>query len=101
EGAAEEEEERDRREIEQRDPLVIARQQPRRDAVALVQVVAGRQSDGRHIYRDCTCGSACSDLTYSMSSSSCSSDTRPWNVGMIGWNPAAILAAGVRIDSRT
>src|SRR5207342_3915524 len=52
-------------------------------------------------YRGCTCGSSCSDFTYSISSSSCSSVTSPWNVGMIGWNPDVIFAAGWRIDSRT
>ena len=46
ERAADEEEERDRREVQQRDPLVIARQQPRLDAVAVVQVVMRRSDDG-------------------------------------------------------
>src|SRR5262249_52696559 len=101
ERAAHEEEERHAREIEQRDALVVAREQPRRDAVAVVQVVARWKDDGSHGYRGCTCGSSCSDFTYSISSSSCSSVTRPWNVGMIGWNPEAIFAAGWRIDSRT
>src|SRR5206468_326751 len=48
-----------------------------------------------------TWGSALSDFTYSISSSSCSSVTRPWKVGMMGWKPAVTLAAGLRIDSRT
>src|SRR5918993_127931 len=41
-----------------------------------------------------------SDLMYSVSASSCSSLTWPWNVGMIGGNPATIFAWGFRIDSR-
>ena len=41
-----------------------------------------------------------SDLTYAMSCSSCSSDTRPWNGGMTGWNPATTFACGLTIDSR-
>ena len=110
ERAADEEEERDRGEIEQRDALVIARQQPRLDAVAVVQVVARRKSTVlawllRHglpspwpTWRH-SC--SCSDFTYSISSSSCSSLTSPWKVGMIGWKPAATFAAGFRIDSRT
>ena len=39
ERAADEEEERDRGEIQQRDALVVARQQPRLDAVAVVEIV--------------------------------------------------------------
>src|SRR5512140_511636 len=41
-----------------------------------------------------------SDLTYSTSAINCSSLTRPWNVGMIGWNPSTTFAVGDRIDSR-
>ena len=44
--AADEEEDRDGGEIEQRDALVIARQQPRLDAVAVVQVVPRREYQG-------------------------------------------------------
>ena len=40
EGAADEEEERDRRQVQERDALVIARQQPRLHAVSVVQIVA-------------------------------------------------------------
>ena len=47
------------------------------------------------------CEVACSDLTYSISASSCSSLIRPWKVGMTGWNPATIFAAGDSTDSRT
>ena len=43
ERAAEEEEERDAGQVEQRDALVVARQQPRLDAVAVVQIVTRRQ----------------------------------------------------------
>src|SRR6185295_19599707 len=98
---ADEKEDGDAGEIEQCDPFVIARQQPRLDAVAVVQIVPLWKKNRGHGYRVCTCGSACSDFTYSISSSSCSSVTSPWNVGMIGWNPEAIFAAGWRIDSRT
>ena len=37
-----------------------------------------------------------SDLMYSISCSSCSSLTRPWKVGMIGWKPGDDLRAGVQ-----
>ena len=87
ERAADEKEERDRREVQQRDALVIAGQQPRRDAVAVVQVVLRRHAERslRHDYLVLHLGErAVSDLMYSISCSSCSSVTRPWNVGMIG-----------------
>src|SRR5207247_43432 len=84
EGAADEEKERHAGEEQERDLLVVAREQPRRDAVVLVEVVARREEEGRHGYRACTWGSPFNDLTYSTSASSCSSVTRPWNVGMIG-----------------
>src|SRR5439155_4786961 len=92
----------DRREVQQRDALVIAREQPRLDAVSVVQIVMRgyEQRAAGHGYLVCTWGNAWSDLTYSISSSSCSSDTRPWKVGMIGWKPAVTFAAGCRIDSR-
>ena len=33
---------------------------------------------------------------YAISSSSCSSVTSPWNVGMIGWKPATTFALGLQ-----
>ena len=49
-------------------------------------------------------GSRCSgcdnDLMYATRDNNCSSLTIPWNVGMIGLNPATTLAPGVRMDSR-
>ena len=44
ERAADEEEQRDGRQVQQRDALVIARQQPRLDAVAVVQIVMRRNA---------------------------------------------------------
>ena len=98
ERAADEEEERHRDQVEQRDALVVARQQPRRDAVAVVQIVFRRKFCFHHRFTFSCCVD--SDLTYSISASSCSSLTRPWNAGMTGWYPAVTFAAGVRIDSR-
>ena len=57
---------------------------------------------------DCADSTACvlpepstgRDFTYESSRMRSSSLTCPWNVGMIGWNPAAIFACGSRIDSR-
>ena len=72
ERAAEEEEERDGGQIEQRDALVIARQQPRLDAVAVVQIVP-RRNEKRAV--PCTALSAPAAMrlqatsTYSISSS--------------------------------
>jgi len=45
-------------------------------------------------------GLGLSDLMYSINCKTPSSVTSPWNVGMIGWNPATTLAFGCRIDSR-
>ena len=40
------------------------------------------------------------DLTCSMSATRFSSLTRPWKVGISGWNPLTTFACDVRIDSR-
>ena len=40
-----------------------------------------------------------SDFKCTISCSSCSSDTMPWNGGMIGANPATTFACGLTIDS--
>src|SRR5439155_13971265 len=102
EGAADEKEKCDPHQVQERDPLVIARQQPRFDAVAVVQVMPGRKEQGRRHFRTGVVspaagavggvwraggvsGWAPSDLMYSISCSSCSSVMRPWNEGMIGW----------------
>src|SRR5207237_4307228 len=74
---ADEEEDGDGGQIQERDPLVIAREQPRFDPVAVVQIVPERSKSSSHGYRGCTWGRAWSDFTYSMSSSSCSSVTSP------------------------
>src|SRR5262249_33842500 len=95
---AQEKERRDRPQVEQRDALVVLRQQPRLQAVAVVQIVQRRCCDGVHGYF-CAAGSP-SDLMYAMSCRSCSSVTSPLNVGIRGWNPATTFACGLRIDSR-
>ena len=99
-------------EVQQPDPLVVLRQQPRLEAVAVGQVVGVWRRGGVHgptsspvvagaaaaggagapVAFD---GTAFSDLMYSMSCRSPSSLTRPWNVGMIGWNPDTIFARGI------
>ncbi len=102
EDAADDEEERHRREVEQRDALVVAGQEPRSDAVARVEVVARRERRraGGLDHGWPPPGSGCNDFTYSISASRSSSVTRPWNAGMIGWNPATTSSAGRRIELR-
>ena len=82
ERAADEEEHRRGRQVQQRDALVVARQQPRFDAVTVVQVVMRGNQESRHGYLAPVV--AGSDFTCSTSWSSPSSFTTPWNVGMIG-----------------
>jgi len=57
-------------EIEQRDALVVARQQPRSDAVAVVEIVMDRRLAGHGLL-------TFSDFTYSMIWRTCSSVTSP------------------------
>src|SRR6267154_1163650 len=75
ERASNEEKHGHRGQVQQRDALVIAGQQPRLDAVALVQIVMRWTQQRRHVYLASTWGRVLSALTYSMSSRSPSSLT--------------------------
>ena len=93
--AADGEVEADRDEVEDRDPLVVQRQEPRLQPPRLVQVVdrgvARRVGRGglRIVHRQrvppAPAAGGGSFLTYSTSCSSSSSVMTPLNVGMIGW----------------
>src|SRR5918992_576380 len=48
----------------------------------------------------CVSPAPCNDLMYATNCTNCSSLICPWNVGMIGPNPATNFACGFRIDSR-
>src|SRR5207245_11591458 len=85
EEAAHEEGARQRDQVEEPDPLVVGGEEPRAHAVALGQVVEPGLLDD-----DGGCGGhgalasvACRDFTYAISSSTPSSLTRPWYVGMM------------------
>jgi hypothetical protein len=83
EGAADEEEQRDSRQVEQRDALVIASEEPRSDADAFVQIVSRWKEDmaAGHNYLEAPGAlpdGAPIDFRCSMSSSRPSSVTSPW-----------------------
>src|SRR5947209_6555376 len=119
EKAANKEEERNRDQIEQRDPLVVRGEQPRPDAVVLVQIVLVfsrncRSSHGYCTFGSCGCspggrelatpavraGGWLSDLMYATSAFNCSSLTKPWKTGIMGLNPRTTFAPGLKMDSR-
>ena len=90
--SSDEEEERNGREVQKRDALMIRGQQPRTDAVFFIQIVFafGSNCYGRHCYSLGYCGfgarltPACpptgdglNDLTYATKAFNCSSPTRP------------------------
>src|SRR5207244_3807466 len=105
EDAAEEKRERHDDQVQDPDPLVVIRQQPRRDAVLVIEI-GGRLfvDDGFHMSPYCADATpfppACSDLMYSMSAATPSSLMSPWKVGMMCSYPFTVLACDIRIDSR-
>src|SRR4029434_9341787 len=105
EEAAEEKRRRHDHQVQNPDPLVVIRQQPRSDAVPVVDVGGRLCPDyGFHNgpYRaDATrFPPACSDLMYSISAATPSSLMSPWKVGMMCSYPLTVFACAVRIDSR-
>src|SRR5208337_3618494 len=125
EESSDEKEEGDGDEVKERNAFMVGRQQPRADAVLLIQIVDpfGLRVLDRHTH--CTwlpletalpgafTGTATagldaapdlpdgdSDFTYATSALTCSSLTSPWNVGMMGRNPLTRFAPGSRMHSR-
>ena len=116
--AAEEEEHRDRDQVQQRDPLVVLRQQPRLEAVAVVQVVAlgslqrvdawltssrRRRCTGRRralVPPRRPWPPATRDFMYSISCTRLLFADQPLEGRHERLEPATIFACGFRIDSR-
>ena len=111
--AAEDEEERDAEEVEDADPLVVPRQEPRLHAVrGRSGSSAPRSRRGSRVRSRLASGGGAAaaaaaapagfrSLMYLMSWTISSSEIWSLKVGMIGWYPCTTFAAGLRIDSRT
>ena len=84
--ASHQEEEGDRRHVENRDALVVRRQQPRFDAVIGIQIVHAsiKIHRCRCHYFDAFPSCGLKDLMYAINCSNCSSVTCPLKVGMMG-----------------
>ena len=94
--ASHQEEKGDRRHVENRDALVVRRQQPRLDAVIGVQIVHAsiKIPCCYSHYFDAFPSCGLKDLMYAINCSNCSSVTCPLKVGMMGVYPSTIFAEG-------
>src|ERR1051325_3454367 len=99
EDAADGEHHRDHDQVEDCDPLVVDREQPRANAVVGVEIVEvleprtrlfGERMRRLHGFFPSAAAVWPSDRTYAISSRSCSSVSCPWNVGICGAYPATI-----------
>src|SRR5262249_36422950 len=95
-GAAQEKEERDRDRVEDGDPLVVVRGEPRGERVALAEVAFRHERRGG-------CGAHAPPFRvfrYAMRSRMSASSSCPWNDGITGAKPATTSLRGSNIESR-